>query len=573
MNKPFESILKKSSFEKYSKDDLIREISRLKNAVKKKDYGLVWMDIPEAFEKESENKIPVLKEDSNLAIENNDGKPTHILIEGDNYHALTCLNYTHKGKIDIIYIDPPYNTGSDGFRYKDKRIIDKFPDGTEVPKDHPFRHSYWLSFMRKRLILAKDLLSEDGIIFVSIDDNELSQLKLLMDEIFSNTSGKGFMGVLIWQRAKGGGNSKKVVRGHDYVLCYSNSDDLTLTQKGDKAIEHIRKFQSGKAKDKYILRNRILYFINDDVVRRVFGKYKKGIERRCEYENLLKFKGKKVKDEIDKKFKKGEYILKKAHNGMHYICRLEEVESMRQVMYTIIQGYLSEVGKNDLAKFDLEDKFEYPKPVGLIKNLLDTVLNKKIVVLDFFAGSGTTGQALLELNTEDKGNRQFILVTNNENNILEDVCYPRIKKVINGFTNKSKQKYIAQGNSLKYYKTDFIGKNNILNATDEDKIELAQNAGELLSLAENTLYIKEKSNYWQIFEDKIKHTAIYFREELNKFNQFVKKVSELKGKVVVYIFSWGHEEFTDDFSQLPQVEVKSIPQPILEIYKQIYNLN
>ena len=554
---------------------LKKEIERLKRAVKKQDYGLVWMDVPEAFEDDIENKLPILKEVPKLAIKNNDGKPTHILIEGDNYHALTCLNYTHKGKIDVIYIDPPYNTGSDGFRYKDKRILDKFPDGTEVPKDHPFRHSYWLSFMRKRLELAKDLLSEEGIIFVSIDDNELAQLKLLMDDIFSNTSGKGFMGSLIWQRAKGGGNSKKIVRGHDYVLCYSNSDDLTLTQKGDKAIEHIRKFQSGKVKDRYLIKEGKLYFINDDVIRRVFGKYKKGTERRCEYENLLKYKGKKIKDEVDKKLADGEYILKKAKNGMHYICRPEEVGSMRQVMYTIIQGYLSEVGKNDLGKFDLEDKFEYPKPVGLIKTLLDTVLNKRIIILDFFAGSGTTGQALLELNTEDEGKRQFILITNNENNILKDVCYPRIKRVISGYTNKQKEKYNALGNSLKYYKAAFIGKNNILNATDQDRIELAHNAGELLAIAENTLELTKQNKFYQLFEDgnKKKYTAVYFREELDKFDEFTEMIKKLKKQTAVYIFSWGDEEKIEEFDDIEQIKIKTIPLPILEIYKQIYNLS
>ena len=554
---------------------LKKEIERLKKAVKKQRYGLAWMDVPEAFEDDVENKLPILKEVPGLAIKNNDGKPTHILIEGDNYHALTCLSYTHKGKIDVVYIDPPYNTGSDGFRYKDKRILDKFPDGTEVPKDNPFRHSYWLSFMRKRLELAKDLLSNDGIIFVSIDDNELAQLKLLMDDIFSNTSGKGFMGVLIWQRAKGGGNSKKVVRGHDYVLCYSNSDDLTLTQKGDKTTEHIRKFQSGKAKDKYVMKNGKLYFINDDVVRRVFGKYKKGVERRCEYENLLKFKGKKVKEEIDEKLQKGVYILKKASNKMHYICRFEEVGNMRQVMYTIIQGYLSEVGKNDLARFDLEDKFDYPKPVELIKTLFDTVLNKEIIVLDFFAGSGTAGQSLLELNNEDEGKRQFILVTDNESNILKDVCYPRIQRVINGYTNKNKEKYIAQGNSLKFYRTAFIGKNNILNATDQDKIELARNAGELLAIAENTLELVKQNKFYQLFEDgnKEKYTAVYFREELDKFDEFTEIVKKLKKQTAVYIFSWGDEEEIEEFDDIERIKIKTIPLPILEIYKQIYNLS
>ena len=96
---------------------------KLTSDIKRKPYGLTWLDVPEAFEEKSENSIPILEEVKDKAIKNDDGKPTHILIEGDNYHALTCLNYTHKGKIDVIYIDPPYNTGSDGFTYKDKRFL------------------------------------------------------------------------------------------------------------------------------------------------------------------------------------------------------------------------------------------------------------------------------------------------------------------------------------------------------------------------------------------------------------------------------------------------------------------
>ena len=158
-------------------------VSITNNRLKKEKYGLVWLDVPEDFEK-AENKIQVLEEVKEKSIINTGAKTKHILIEGDNYHALTCLNYTHKEKVDIIYIDPPYNTGSDGFRYRDKRILNKFPDGTEVPKDHPLRHSYWLSFMYKRLELAYNLLKPEGAIFISINEEEYAQLKLLCDRIF-----------------------------------------------------------------------------------------------------------------------------------------------------------------------------------------------------------------------------------------------------------------------------------------------------------------------------------------------------------------------------------------------------
>ena len=176
-----------------SREELLLKIKDLEDEVKKlnltirKDsemkYGLRWIDVPEAFEKESENKIPILEEVKDKSINNNDDKPTHILIEGDNYHALKCLNYTHKNKIDIIYIDPPYNTGSN-FSYRDKRDMERYPDGTPVDKNHPLRHSYWLSFMEKRLRLAYNLLKDDGCIFVSINEDEVAQLKLLLDKIY-----------------------------------------------------------------------------------------------------------------------------------------------------------------------------------------------------------------------------------------------------------------------------------------------------------------------------------------------------------------------------------------------------
>src|SRR3989338_4017685 len=184
---------------------LENEVARLNKKIAKYEaielkqsrFGLVWLDVPEAFEDDVENKLPILEEVPKLAINSKDGKPAHLLIEGDNYHALTCLNYTHKGKIDVIYIDPPYNTGSDGFKYKDKRILDKYPDGTEVPIEHPFRHSYWLSFMRKRLELAKDLLKDSGVIFISIDDNEQAQLKIICNEIFGEAN---FIETIIWKK-------------------------------------------------------------------------------------------------------------------------------------------------------------------------------------------------------------------------------------------------------------------------------------------------------------------------------------------------------------------------------------
>ena len=211
-------------------EQLEQEVADLKAKLTAKQkttrYGLVWEDVPEAFEKETENKISILEEVKDKAIKNEDGKPTHILIDGDNYHALQCLNYTHKGKIDVIYIDPPYNTGSDGFTYKDKRVLDKFPNGKTIDGKHPLRHSAWLSFMSKRLELAKNLLSEKGVIFISIDDNEQANLKLLCDKVFGE---ENFVGCI--SRATGtttGQDANKIGSSLDYCIAYSKSDNFIL---------------------------------------------------------------------------------------------------------------------------------------------------------------------------------------------------------------------------------------------------------------------------------------------------------------------------------------------------------
>lgn len=585
---------------------LQKEIERLKRAVKKQRYGLVWMDVPEAFEDDVENKLPILKEVPELAIKNNDGKPIHILIEGDNYHALTCLNYTHKGKIDVVYIDPPYNTGSDGFRYKDKRILDKYPDGTEVPKDHPFRHGYWLSFMQKRLELARDVLKDSGVIFISIDYNEFAQLKLLCDEIFGN---ENFVSVISRLMKSGGNKGDYFSPNIEYILVYAkNLNNLKefripledgyiekiyskIEKVGDRKGEKYREmglYQAGldiRPNQRYWIKcpdgsfvippgksmpkpikqgERIKPLASDGVYRWIYSRYleeyKKG--------NIV-FKKTKTSSLVNQEGEKSQW------NIYTKIWLSDRVESGR-VPVNYIGDFENRKSSQELKNLDID--FQFAKPTGLIKHLIKITNNdNKIIVLDFFAGSGTTGHAVADLNLSDNGTRQFILVSNNEevvngktHKIVTDICYPRIKRVLNGF---KKQK--ALGGSMRYYKTAFIGKNSILNATDQDKIELAHNAGELLAIAENTLELTKQNKFYQLFEDgnKEKYTAVYFREELDKFDEFTEIVKKLKKQTAVYVFSWGNEEEVEEFDDIDQIKIKTIPLPILEIYKQIYNLS
>lgn len=539
--------------EDYSKQELIDLVKKLRS---KKKYGLVWEEekTKEDFGDDYARSVPVIKEREKYAL-NQNSELTHHLIEGDNYSTLQLLNFTHAGKVDLIYIDPPYNTGND-FKYNDKFIN----------SDDPFRHSSWLSFMNKRLQLSYDLLTEDGFIFISIDDYEYAQLKLLCDEIFGGVANQNYVGTLVWQRAKGGGNSKKIVRGHEYILVYCKGANQRLTQSGNKASEHLKKANNPKYKDKYVKKDGIIYFINDDAVRRVFGKYEKGTERRCEYENLLKYKSQKVKDEVDELLAKGEYVLLKQKSGLHYIGKLEPVADMRMALYSIIQGFLTEVGKNDLAEVGLEDAFDYPKPVGLMKIILDSIDKKDAVILDFFAGSGTTGQAVMELNAEDDGERQFILVTNNEGNICTDVCYPRLKNVVKGYKSQNGEKVEGNNDGLRYFQVDLIERTS---NSDEMKMRLTEEIVDLLRLKEGTFKSESVKNLnYKIFSSSEKITAVYHSFDPTDLEVLRKELDEIKTDLPIKIYAFTFDEEgvnLDDFIDFKNVSIEPIPKKLLEM--------
>jgi len=629
--------------------ELYAEIEALKkklevanNRIKTEKYGITWLDVPEAFEEESENQLPILTEVKDKAIKNEDGKPTHILIEGDNYHSLTCLNYTHKGKIDLIYIDPPYNTGVTGrdiFRYKDKRVLDRYPDGTEVKKDSPLRHSYWLSFMYKRLELAKELLTDDGAIFISIDDNEVANLKLIMNQIFGSDN---FVGQWQWFKSATPPNlSHKIKKNVEYVLGWErkknnirysgvkkeskSTDPITKPQNSIKILKFpkgsliFKTIESGKIEPgTYGTKKFPNKLLNDLNIEDYTNTNEVSFENRFTWEQAY------LEDQLKKKtqlFVSKDIVIsyKKANYNNEVPPNL--IDASVGVSTT------EEAGKYLLSMFG-EKVFDYPKPIDLIKYILR--FKKSDIVLDFFAGTGTTGQAVMELNEEENAKRQFILATNNENGIMDDVCLPRTEKVIQGYdfvgtqsdilyekkitwsefkkaekhlkniekVNEDKKDdylniksevkngylkiigekekngtYKGLGNSLKYYKTDFVGSNNILSATDEDKSSLAHKAGYLLSIAENTLEEIELSNCYQLFENDKKVTAIYFKEEMKEMEIFLEKVENIEKPINLYLFSWGNKsEFEALFDHLEHITIKTIPQPILEIYKKIYNI-
>ncbi|MFH1973665.1 MAG: hypothetical protein ABIK13_03630 [Patescibacteria group bacterium] len=195
-------------------------------------------------------------------------------------------------------------------------------------------------------------------------------------------------------------------------------------------------------------------------------------------------------------------------------------------------------------------------------------------VLDFFAGSGTTGHAVLEMNKVDGGHRKFIICTNNENNnggnggIAESVCYPRIKAVIKGYKNKKGEKVAGLPSNLFYYKADLVDIEQIHKVPDEAKIRITYEAGEMIAVREDALNEVEKNDWWQIFEGKGKLAAIYFKEDKAKLAELIAKLEKKNLPTALYIFSWGKNEYKGEYSTA-NIRVEDIPEPIIEVYKEL----
>ncbi|MDR1053731.1 MAG: site-specific DNA-methyltransferase [Planctomycetaceae bacterium] len=330
----------------------------------------------------------------------------NVFITGDNLEALRHLQNAYKNKIKMIYIDPPYNTGhefvyKDAFEFDDAKLKNILGySGEEVARLKSIQgkssHSAWLTFMYPRLKIAQKLLTDDGVIFVSIDDNEQANLKLLMDDVFGEGN---FVANFIVIRSEGGGLAKQAVVGHDYLLIFAkNISNFTPL---------------GKIKDvrgEIVVKNNEEYWIETDWLRKEFGKY-----GTCYYEDVEKYLGRQKKEEIDRNIKDGSYILINKKNK-HIVGRYRKIIGDSSKFYTVIK-HLNKNGNTDLEQLGLGEIFDYPKPVSLCKELIlgATIFSKDDdIILDFFAGSGTTAQAVMQLNAEDGKNRKFILVQTNE---------------------------------------------------------------------------------------------------------------------------------------------------------------
>lgn len=433
-------------------NQLLVYLSNIEKDINGKKYGLVFEEHREAVDELLENNVPVLIEDEDLKIDN--GGQQNFLIEGDNLASLKLLEKTHKGAIDLIYIDPPYNTGNKDFVY----------DDTFVGDDDKFRHSKWLSFMERRLKIAKKLLSSNGILFISIDDNEYAALKVLCDTIFSESN---YVATLPRRTINSGKHdSTAITISHDYVLLYSLLG---------KSIKLKQKIKSAEEKQS-------LYNLTDEHLETRGRYYITQLNKNSiQYSDSLNYpivapNGEEIwpgggfedkqwvwrwsKAKFQWGLENGFIVFKKNTKTQKYKVYTKSYENVDKdgniIIRTNPNTSLDFTG-NEYTNFNATPElekimgakklFDYPKPILLIKSLLSLLNMNAYTALDFFAGSGTTGHAVMQLNAEDGGKRKFILCTNNENNICHDVTYERIKRVI------AKEDYKA---NLKYYKVDFV---------------------------------------------------------------------------------------------------------------------
>ena len=595
-------------FDEMTKEELIEYINSL-NEEQNGKYGLIWdrEKEPEKIVVDCDKYIPILSEDRKKTIEN-DGN-NNILIEGDNFHSLSVLNYTHHESIDVIYIDPPYNTGNKDFMYNDK-----FVD----PEDG-YRHSKWLNFMEKRLKLARNLLKNNGMLFISIDDNELFQLKLLCDKVFGERNYINTISVnaKVSAGASGGGEDKKLKKNIEYILFYcKNIDFLELNSiyKETELMDYIRKMDEDNKSFKYTT---VLYKMNDikpfktikdgsgdDIVLSKVNDYEiKSVKQIAQIEHISE-------EEVYNKYI--DKIMTTTNAQTSIRTRVWDATGDDNDMY--IASYVPKSGKNKGQKTELIfmgkqkvlviwlkdtcsiikekpykkekigtywDGFSWinvtkegaikfdngKKPIKLIKQLISLHPNKSALVLDFFAGSGSTGHAVLDLNKEDEGNRKFIVCTNNENNICEKITYERLKNVINGYENRE-----PLGSRLRYFKTDFVDNNG---TRDQLYYDLTEKCIPMLCVKSDTYELVEKNKEYAIYSnsERTNYSCVYFDIFGESYEDFIEKIKEIKEHKNLYIFSLSEYVNEENFRGITNYNIEPIPYKILDLYKNVVKMS
>lgn len=543
------------------------KLTELLNTEKK--YGLVWEEKQEDIEKRLETELPVLQEVKERAITSSSpDAPNHILIEGDNLEALTALSYTHSGKIDVIYIDPPYNTGNKDFVYNDKF----------VDREDGYRHSKWLSFMNKRLRIAKGLLSDKGVIFISIDDNEQAQLKLLCDEIFGENN---FICDFIRTNKSGSGHdAREISIEYDYMLFYAqnkqtiNVSKMIIDTEYDKKYKYTDNFLEKRGK--YYLRDldyKGSYSLSLDYPIKINNEdvYAGGVFGRP---NTWRWSKQKVEWGIENGFIVIDEKKKKIYIKQYQYVDNNDNKRERTLPYNAQISFLNSIGSTELKNILNQNIFSFPKPTSLVEFAMNLSNDKNITILDFFAGSGTTLHATMQLNNEDGGKRKCILVTNNENGICENVTYERNKRVINGYTTPKGENIAGlEENSLRYYKTYLLPRE-----------KTTANMRRLMHLATDMLCIRNdvyapaplagkdiNNDIARYFNDGKRQMLVVYREEaIEGLVKIILQSPPTENRIKTYVFSPNSYAFDEDFYDVAdRVELCALPDAIYNAYRHV----
>lgn len=463
-----------TEYENLSREALIELLKRRDSQT---PYGLVWERRGIEHDKALNRDFVGLELDPELSC--GPAPWRNLIIEGDNYDALRHLVSTHAGEVKLIYIDPPYNTGRKDFVYNDS-----FFDPT-----NRYRHSTWLEFMHQRLRLAKDLLAEDGVIFVSIDDNELFNLGLLMNKVFG---AQNFIGNIVWKNVTDN-NPTRVAIEHEYILAYAKQKELNppvwkspdfaikdlLLEIGQMLVEkHSSQDALQDAYTEWYRDNKAFLgpladykFIDHKGVyagsRSVHNPGKEGYR----YDVLHPVTGKPCKQPLmGYRFPWKTMQSLMANEAILYGDDENKIIELKVYAKDFMAKLPSVIeldgrkGPNELKRmFGGVAPFNNPKPVELIAHLLSFVAGPDALVLDFFAGSGTLAHAILQLNKEDGGERRFILVSSTEatedepeKNLCRDVCATRVRRAAEGYTSAKGDQVEGLGGGFAYARAKHI---------------------------------------------------------------------------------------------------------------------
>lgn len=485
-------------------DATLIALGEIESALNEKKYGLVWEKHEEAVDVMMRTHIPVFTEAPEREITADPGEAYNFLLEGDNLHSLRLLEKTHKGRIDLIYIDPPYNTGTKDFVYDDAYV--EYTDG--------FSHSKWLSFISKRLMIAQQLLSERGVIVISIGYQEVNNLMVLCQELFSNKQV-----VCLTVQTSGGKPNGGFTFVHEYLVFITPTDFQPKSMSFTGGIER-SPFEGLTLStfDKTTRPNQAYPIFVDKKTMRIVGVGKSLTERiadgtyvgemrdfpfdydeapegtsalwpisskgaecvwrlisprllhdwECGYIKVSKNKSKANPNEFSVQYLP-DGVIKKIESGeLEVIGREDDMPTLRFGKNKTVgseiptiwaeKDFYTTKGSSHVREIFGDKRFPYPKPLEYIIEILRATTKTDSIVLDFFAGSGTTGEAVLNLNIMDQGERSFILCTDNQNDICNHITYPRLKTVITGKREDGSFYSDGLASNIKYYRTDFVSK-------------------------------------------------------------------------------------------------------------------